>query len=742
MARSDLRLFLRGLTRGMAAESLTDLSDAELVEKAILSHDESAFDAIVRRHAQMVYRVCWRTLQHRHDAEDAFQATFLVLAKRIVSVRKRESLASWLYGVARRVALKAKAHAAGRRHHERRANTIERKSLEEATWLEMQAVLDCELAALPEKWRQPLVLCHLEGWTQDEAAKQLKWSKRTIRRRLEEARNALARRLRRRGVVLSTALAGVLVSDCAAPAMPPELLQLAIHRSASLATNNMTSTSIPVHVAALTEGVTTAMPLIKIKIAIALIPLLVIVGFGVSMHSSSMFAENQSGDQKNESSGQDGKKAGISNGEKEQLDSNLKQPRELNDVKFEGKIGPDDPRHKVYQVRHQVHTIRMTGGKTYQIKLTSKAFSIELVLEDSAGKKLASDGNDEFAQIIFEAPKDDTYRIIVGSFDDRVGDYTLKVGVPSKADLAFAKVDREFQEALDAALKRSVQAKTQVEKDRARKQFFEDAIPLFERLSKVAHDYPGDQGAAESMQAATQYLFMLRGADSPVLAKALRSLIDQCSIKHVQGLAAVTLTHILRNQYEKAYENKDPRASALYQDAERTLTETSKKFSDTSLLMQLFKETLFDLQHLSIGKQSPEIEGEDFDGKKFKLSDYRGKVVVLTFWSGWCAPCMALIPHEVALVKRLKNAPFVMIGVNGDEDREALKKTANEKGITWRSFWNGGPRGPITTAWGVHSWPAIYVLDSIGMIRFRGVRGEEMDRAVDALLAEIENSKK
>src|SRR6516225_122312 len=190
MATANVSDFLRRLTRGMVAETLADQSDRQLVEQFLAGRGEAVFEAILRRHGAMVYRVCWRVLQHHQDAEDAFQATFLVLAQRLRTVRKHASLVSWR---------------------------------------EVRAVLDAELAALPEKWRLPLVLCYLEGRTQDEAAAQIGWSPRTLRRRLEEARTGLGRRLSRRGVAWSAALSAVLLSDAvASAALAPGLLDSTI----------------------------------------------------------------------------------------------------------------------------------------------------------------------------------------------------------------------------------------------------------------------------------------------------------------------------------------------------------------------------------------------------------------------------------------------------------------------------------------------------------------------------------
>src|ERR1043166_9519020 len=118
LAMTNASDLFRRLMRGMAAETLHDQCDRQLVARALAGRDEAALQAIVHRHGPMVYRVCWRVLQHQQDAEDAFQATFLILAQKLRTVRKQPSLASWLHGVARRVALKAKVQAAGRRRRE------------------------------------------------------------------------------------------------------------------------------------------------------------------------------------------------------------------------------------------------------------------------------------------------------------------------------------------------------------------------------------------------------------------------------------------------------------------------------------------------------------------------------------------------------------------------------------------------------------------------------------------------
>ena len=134
-------------------------------------------------------------------------------------------------------------------------------------------------------------------------------------------------------------------------------------------------------------------------------------------------------------------------------------------------------------------------------------------------------------------------------------------------------------------------------------------------------------------------------------------------------------------------------------------------------LGKLAEGALFQLNNLEIGCKSPEIEGEDIDEKPMKLSEFRGKVVVLSFWAGWCGPCMGMVPAEKALVERMKHRPFVLVGVNGDTDRAKAKSISSKEGINWRSFWDGGLVGKTAVKWSVKEWPTVYLIDAKGVIR-------------------------
>jgi RNA polymerase sigma factor (sigma-70 family) len=275
---------LRRFTRGMLAQTLDAQTDRQLVEQFLVRRDEAVFEVLLRRHGPMVYRVCWRVLQQAQDTEDAFQATFLLLAQKLQALRKFDSLASWLHGVARRVALKARAQAAARQRRERRTARPLAMLPEDITWSELRTLLDAELAGLPDKWRLPLVLCYLEGRTQDEAAGQLRWSKNTLRRRLEEARAALGRRLSQGGAALPAALTAALFADCAAGVELPARL---LGATAGAAVGVVFGPAVPAgmistRVAALTEGVLPAMLISRLKGALVALLAVTLLGLGLA----------------------------------------------------------------------------------------------------------------------------------------------------------------------------------------------------------------------------------------------------------------------------------------------------------------------------------------------------------------------------------------------------------------------------------------------------------------------------
>jgi RNA polymerase sigma factor (sigma-70 family) len=254
---------LRRLVRSWTAG---DLTDGQLLERFRSRRDPEAFAALVRRHGPMVLGVCRRVLNNAHDAEDAFQATFLVLVRKARSIAKQEAVGSWLYGVAYRVAHKARAEAARRCRHERRVATLAARPSEgEEAGEGLRLFLDAEVSRLPEKYRQPIVLCYFEGRTYAEAARLLGWPAGTVAARLARARKVLRSRLARRGLALTSGAVATGWTEGAASASVLSLLVNATVQAALQLAAGRGAAGVPTHVVALTEGVIQAMLLQKLK---------------------------------------------------------------------------------------------------------------------------------------------------------------------------------------------------------------------------------------------------------------------------------------------------------------------------------------------------------------------------------------------------------------------------------------------------------------------------------------------
>ena len=272
---------LPALRRVVLARETADRTDGQLLTAFLANQDADAFAVLVRRHGPMVLGVCRRIVGEFATAEDAFQAVFLVLARRAGSVRPRSNVGNWLYGVAYRTAIKARAVLARRRSREKQVETMPEPFARTSgglpppgspadVWSDLKPIIDEELARLPERLRLPVVLCDLEGRPQRAVARELGVPPATLATRIAAARRLLAQRLTRRGVSLSGgALAGILTERASAAVVVPALAGGVVRAAESIAAGSTVSGFVSAHAVQLSEGVMRMMLLTKLKAAAA-----------------------------------------------------------------------------------------------------------------------------------------------------------------------------------------------------------------------------------------------------------------------------------------------------------------------------------------------------------------------------------------------------------------------------------------------------------------------------------------
>ncbi|HEV3261599.1 MAG TPA: sigma-70 family RNA polymerase sigma factor [Gemmataceae bacterium] len=271
MSNSQLSAVVRYLRNKIAAAAEPDgTTDGQLLERFVRQRDESAFEVLMRRHGPMVLGICQRLLRDRHDAEDAFQATFLVLVRKAGSIGKRESVGSWLARIAYRTAVKAVGEAARRRARQSPLMDLPAAdAIDDLAWQELRPVLDEELNRLSEKHRAPVVLCYLQEKTYAEAAQVLGLAEGTVSSRLARARDLLRKRLSRRGLGLSSGLLVTLLSrNALSAAMPVALLDATTKAAMRCAAGKAAAAgAVSAQAAALMEGVLRAMSMTRLRMA-------------------------------------------------------------------------------------------------------------------------------------------------------------------------------------------------------------------------------------------------------------------------------------------------------------------------------------------------------------------------------------------------------------------------------------------------------------------------------------------
>jgi RNA polymerase sigma factor (sigma-70 family) len=282
MPGAQLDKMLHQIRDAVARERAGGQTDGELLRAFLDAKDQAAFSALVKRHGPLVLAACRRVWYQPQDAEDAFQATFLVLAQKAASLRSKESLAGWLYKVARHMAMNARRAAARRRKHEEQARAAPTTTPAwNAAWREVQGILDDEIARLPDKYREAFLLCCVEGRSRSEAARQLGLKEGTVWSRVAEARKRLQTRLARRGVALGAVLAAAGLGEGLRASVPVSLAASTATAVERVVSGKALGDVVAAQVAGLVQGVNKAV-LVKKGVGAAILLLTLGVGLGVA----------------------------------------------------------------------------------------------------------------------------------------------------------------------------------------------------------------------------------------------------------------------------------------------------------------------------------------------------------------------------------------------------------------------------------------------------------------------------
>jgi thiol-disulfide isomerase/thioredoxin len=330
---------------------------------------------------------------------------------------------------------------------------------------------------------------------------------------------------------------------------------------------------------------------------------------------------------------------------------------------------------------------------------------------------------------------------------------SLKQELETASEKHYSNLRNKMEAEVKAQRNAVAQAKTEAEKKEAVKQNPVRAMPMINspglafspRFLEWAEKHPDDPAALDALVMAlktspgpiakastwgpTLKVLGAKYATSPRIDTAIRVLTRAGDEATAAFLRTVIASHPDRVMQARAFRalvggrrTAAARDVALKKEAEALAEEFAKTYGDV-------------FPDLSIGNPAPELISQDLDGNKVKLSDLKGKVVVLDIWATWCGPCVAMIPHEREMVSRLKGKPFALVSISTDEEKKTLTDFLAKEPMPWTHWWNGN-EGGIIDQWYVQAYPTIYILDAKGVVRFTNLRGEKLEKAVEELLTQ------
>jgi RNA polymerase sigma factor (sigma-70 family) len=739
-ARDDLAILF-------AAGAIGTLPDAELLASFASARGdasaEAAFAALVDRHGRMVLGVCRRVTGDPHTADDAFQAVFLVLARKAHAVRLAagDSLGRWLYGVSLRVSRRARAVTSRRSLAERALDSLDpidpARSFDPCERADLCAAIDAEIARLPARYRGAVVLCDVEGLSQKQAARRLRCPVGTVESRLNRARERLRSGLARRGLApaLGT-LVGVLEGTSQA-AVPSEIARGIVAAAASISGGEALTGSVPAAVAGLAEFILRRMIMRQFLLIAGLISLSVATTGGA---------------------------VGLALGSRQEP----KPAPKVDDPKPTAKVGTARSEHSLAEQLDRLKADFERADRTILSFYRGSTIPPENLAEATKIQPDYAAVVRRIADLATAAPKSPAVRdamlwVIGQSREDGpyAGEFALAAnwlvwhfGDDPDAVRVGLELDNWPNARRDTLLLTFyASAKNRESKGLARlalAQYLEHKAKLAEQARKVegrptyVHDdlvrANGTLYTEKQVQPDDDYAYLLhlKQCDVNYLRAEAEKLYEEVIAEYAEVPHVTARDRLL----EALLKQPDPKwnGKPLTAEGRRRI---EARLARRSTLGQVAEARLDDWHNLAVGKPAPEIKGVDVHGKTLTLSDYRGKVVALVFWGTWCGPCMREIPREKALVERMKDRPFAMLGVNTDADRAVARKVMEAQGVTWPNWHDGEPgAGPIAKLYHVRGYPTVYVIDALGKIRSKRSRGDELDQLVEKLVLEHEAAAK
>ncbi|MHB1557259.1 MAG: sigma-70 family RNA polymerase sigma factor [Isosphaeraceae bacterium] len=727
------------------------LSDAELLARFVRREDaessEAAFAMLVDRHGPMVLGVCRRMLGDFHDAADAFQAVFLVLARKAPSVRVEDSLGRWLHGVSVRVARRARAVARAERERIRAFDGFDPPAPEAASPAcrdDLRAAIDEEIARLPARYRSAAVLCYLEGLTQEQAARRLRCPVGTVHSRLHRARERLRPALSRRGLAPSS-MAMALVTATAKADVPS-----ALAGSAARLAGGAPIGTVPAAVALLARSTIRRMSMIQYLQAGA-----IVMTMGITATGAVGLAAGRGDDEK--AAAPAAARPGTQAAKTETPTAKPAAPdarpgpslaEQFERIRAEYEAQQDALSKALDQVQTPQEQNRVYGTmmpddvafcrRMIALAMTAPADPIArdalVWVLDKPGRPDYGPYGDEFgraAELLVRHHGDDpeAVRVVLGLNNAQTFHRdALLLGLYEHAK------NREAAGMARLALARYLELKA----ERAAGLRKLKEIPRKIKIMGIIGD-DGKPYDKEVDMPAEEYAYELhlRQCDAEFLHAEAERLYQEVIDRY--GDVPHITTQFRRVQALAKQANPIWNGRPLTADELQHLKDMATR---KRTLAQAAEARLDEMHNLTEGQPAPEIVSLDMDGTPRKLSDYRGKVVALVFWGTWCGPCMRQVPIERELVKRLAGKPFAMLGVDCDRDIPGAKKVMKDEGITWPNWNDGEPgEGPIVKKYHVQGYPTVFVIDAQGKIRHKNAVGSTLDKLVEDMLKEMEAGK-